>query len=139
MIEGVTTRPPTGPPEPLPTKAAVARTIHAFAEAIAEAYTSDVEWTRRLQSGDRGALPELLARVCEEMGLTPSQYRAAIDRDSDLARLERDVLGEIFFGTHDAALRVAGLRDALSRMPASGRPEVTHSGREAGSTRRPGR
>ena len=80
------------------TRLRVERVVAAFRQKLAAAHGTDVEWTRRYRSGDEGAMDDLVSRACADEGMSPGEYREAIDADARLSELHRRCISEVLLG-----------------------------------------
>jgi hypothetical protein len=83
--------------------------------------TTDAALRQRALAGDDALLAAALRSACEQVGLTPEDYRRAIAADPSLMQLEKMTIDQAVTGPVDP-----GPHDAISRESPSGSETNAH-------------
>lgn len=79
----------------------------------------------RTAQPDEQELADAVAAACDEVGISPQEYRTVIDASDELTELEHEAMGEARFGVADP-----GPYAAISRESPSGKAGDTTKNRE---------
>ena len=81
----------------------IERVVASFRQRLAAVHGKDAAWTQRYRSGDENAIDELIVSACEEHGVPYAEYMDGVDRDQQLAELQKNTITEVMLGAVSAS------------------------------------